>query len=65
MLESMTKTIVTGVLLDTLITAAQLTLLQRDGSRTFIARRIIRWLETGVYPFDEDSADRMAGEEHS
>ncbi len=44
MLESMTKTIVT-VLLDTLI-AQLIALLQRDSSRTFIARQIIRWLET-------------------
>lgn len=45
MLESMTKNDRHQVLLDTLI-AQLITLLQRDSSRTFIARQIIRWLET-------------------
>ncbi|MDJ6914227.1 DUF445 domain-containing protein [Salmonella enterica] len=45
MLESMTKNDRHQVLLDTLI-AQLIALLQRDSSRTFIARQIIRWLET-------------------
>ncbi|MCV2963776.1 DUF445 family protein, partial [Escherichia coli] len=45
MLESMTKNDRHQVLLDTLI-AQLIALLQRDSSRTFIARQIICWLET-------------------
>ncbi|EEJ1961004.1 DUF445 domain-containing protein [Salmonella enterica] len=45
MLESMTKNDRHQVLLDTLI-AQLIALLQRDSSRTFIARQIVRWLET-------------------
>ncbi|MTH48651.1 DUF445 domain-containing protein [Intestinirhabdus alba] len=45
MLESMTKNNRHQVLLDTLI-AQLIALLQRDSSRAFIARQIVRWLET-------------------
>ncbi|MGA4622134.1 DUF445 domain-containing protein [Citrobacter meridianamericanus] len=45
MLESMTKNNRHQVLLDTLI-AQLIALLQRDSSRTFIARQIVHWLET-------------------
>ena len=45
MLESMTKNDRHQALLDTLI-AQLIALLQRDSSRTFIARQIVHWLET-------------------